>query len=43
MYRLPRRPTLAQQLLRFALLTTGALAGVGLFWAFLVLWFSLPL
>jgi hypothetical protein len=43
MYRIPRRPTLAQQLLRLALLTAGALVGVGLFWGFLVLWFSLPL
>lgn len=40
MYRLPRRPTLAQQLLRFALLTAGALVGVGLFWAFLAFAFS---
>ena len=43
MYRLPRRPTVAQRLLRLALLTAAALVGVGLFWAFLVLWFSLPL
>lgn len=43
MYRLPRRRTLAQRLLGFALLFAAALVGVGLFWAFLVLWFSLPL
>ena len=40
MYRLPRRPTLAQQLLRFALLFAAALVGVGLFWAFLAFAFS---
>jgi len=40
MYRLPRRLTLAQQLLRSALLTAAALVGVGLFWAFLAFAFS---
>ena len=40
MYRLPRRLTLAQQLLRFVLLTAAALVGVGRFWAFLAFAFS---
>lgn len=43
MYRLPRRLTLAQRLLRLALLAAASAAGVALFWGFLVLWFSLPL
>jgi hypothetical protein len=40
MYRLPRRLTHAQQLLRFVLRTAAALVGVGLFWAFLAFAFS---
>jgi hypothetical protein len=40
MYRLPRRPTVAQRLLGFALLFAAALVGVGLFWAFLAFAFS---
>lgn len=43
MYRLPRRLTLAQRLLRHALLAIASAVAAALFWAFLVLWFSLPL
>lgn len=40
MYRLPRRPTLAQRLLDLALILAAALVGVGLFWAFFAFAFS---
>lgn len=40
MYRLPRRLTLAQRLLRLAILAVASLVGVALFWAFLAFAFS---